>query len=155
MNFVIAMAMRELRASWRRLLFFFLCIGIGTGSIVALRSLIGNVNTAVASEARELLGGDVVVDSTRPWSEQTLTEINRVITSDNRIEARTETLEAPTMVRPPMNRKKQRRSSNSKASNRTTRSSANLSSRAAQHLRRIYWTTTARSSHAVCSNVSM
>lgn len=100
MNFVIAMALRELRASWRRLLFFFLCIGIGTGSIVALRSLIGNVNTAVASEARELLGGDVVIDSTRPWSEETRGEINRAVASDKTIEARTETLEAPTMVRP-------------------------------------------------------
>ena len=48
----LQMARRELRASWRRLLFFFLCIGIGVGTIVALRSMIQNVNRAVAGEAR-------------------------------------------------------------------------------------------------------
>ena len=34
---------RELRASWRRLLFFFICVAIGVGAIVALRSIIQSV----------------------------------------------------------------------------------------------------------------
>ena len=34
------MSLREFRASWRRLLFFFLCVAIGVGAIVALRSII-------------------------------------------------------------------------------------------------------------------
>ena len=29
MSFVIRMAMREVRASWRRLVFFFICIAVG------------------------------------------------------------------------------------------------------------------------------
>ena len=40
MLFVLRMSLRELRASWRRLLFFFLCVAIGVGAIVALRSVI-------------------------------------------------------------------------------------------------------------------
>ena len=40
MRFVLLMAAREMRASWQRLLFFFLCIAIGVGAIVALRSVI-------------------------------------------------------------------------------------------------------------------
>jgi len=40
MRFVWRMALRELRAGWRRLLFFFLCLSIGVGSVVALRSTI-------------------------------------------------------------------------------------------------------------------
>ena len=36
MNFVMRMAQREIRSSWRRLLFFFVCIGVGVGSIVCL-----------------------------------------------------------------------------------------------------------------------
>ena len=36
MNFVMRMAQREIRSSWRRLLFFFICIGVGVGSIVGL-----------------------------------------------------------------------------------------------------------------------
>ena len=35
MSFILNLARRELRSSWRRLLFFFLCIGVGVGSIVA------------------------------------------------------------------------------------------------------------------------
>ena len=35
MRFVVAMAVREMRASWRRLLFFFICLSIGVGAIVA------------------------------------------------------------------------------------------------------------------------
>ncbi|MGH9902289.1 MAG: hypothetical protein ACRD68_10835, partial [Pyrinomonadaceae bacterium] len=66
MRFITQMARRELRSSWRRLLFFFLCIGIGVGSIVALRSTIRNLNEAVAGEARQLLTADVMIDSTRP-----------------------------------------------------------------------------------------
>lgn len=100
MTFIWNLAWRELRASWRRLLLFFVCIGIGTGSIVALRSLIGNSNAAVASEARTLLGGDVVVDSTRALSDQTRAEIEGVIARTLGISARTETLDAPTMARP-------------------------------------------------------
>ena len=43
MRFVVRMTVRELRASWRRLVFFFVCVAIGVGAIVALRSVIQNV----------------------------------------------------------------------------------------------------------------
>ncbi|HEV2915832.1 MAG TPA: FtsX-like permease family protein [Pyrinomonadaceae bacterium] len=93
------MARREMRSSWRRLLFFFLCIGIGVGSIVALRSTIQNINRTVAGEARALLTADVQVDSTRPWKTETLQTIER-LARPGVVEARTETIEANTMVRP-------------------------------------------------------
>ena len=35
MKFVINLAWREMRASWRRLLFFFICIAIGVGAAAA------------------------------------------------------------------------------------------------------------------------
>lgn len=88
-----------MRSSWRRLLFFFLCIGIGVGSIVALRSTIQNVNRAVAGEARQLLTADVQVDSTRPWKQETLDVIERTARPPL-VEARTETIDSATMVRP-------------------------------------------------------
>ena len=99
MSFIFNMARRELRSSWRRLLFFFLCVGVGVGSVVALRSAIGNLNAAVAGEARQLLTADVVVDSTRPWTPETLRAVEQV-TRPPLVEARTETIEAPTMARP-------------------------------------------------------
>lgn len=66
MRFVVAMAGREMRASWRRLVFFFLCISIGVGSIVTLRSVIQSVRQVFAGEARALLGADLVVSTNRP-----------------------------------------------------------------------------------------
>ncbi|HVF90078.1 MAG TPA: FtsX-like permease family protein, partial [Blastocatellia bacterium] len=99
MKFALQMALRELRSSWRRLLFFFLCIAIGVGSIVALRSIIQNASAAVASEARALLTADVQIDSDRPWSEETLAAIDR-IARPPLVERRAETIEASTMIRP-------------------------------------------------------
>ena len=55
------MAGREMRASWRRLVFFFLCIALGVGSIVTLRSVIQSVRQVFAGEARALLAADLVV----------------------------------------------------------------------------------------------
>lgn len=99
MNFIFNLAWRELRASWRRLLFFFLCIGIGVGSIVALRSMIQSLNRAVAGEARALMTADVQADTTREWSPDALAKIEQLLRTPL-VEARTETVEAPTMLRP-------------------------------------------------------
>jgi len=98
-KFIFNMARRELRASWRRLLFFFLCVGVGVGSIVALRSTIQNLNRAVAGEARALMTADVQVDSTRELPAETRTRLDE-IARPPLVEARTETIEAPTMLRP-------------------------------------------------------
>jgi putative ABC transport system permease protein len=93
------MARREIRSSWKRLLFFFVCIGVGVGAIVALRSVIQSVNRAVAGEARQLLTADVQAESTRPFPPEALAAIERVARAPL-VEARTETVEASTMARP-------------------------------------------------------
>ena len=66
MRFVLYMAVRELRASWRRLLVFFICIAVGVGAIVAIRSVIQSVRYAFAGEARALITADAIINSTRP-----------------------------------------------------------------------------------------
>jgi putative ABC transport system permease protein len=99
LNFIFNLARRELRSSWRRLLFFFLCIGVGVGSIVALRSLIQNLNRAVAGEARALMTADVQLETTREWTPDALSKINSVARPPV-VEARTETIESATMLRP-------------------------------------------------------
>ena len=55
MKFVLQMAVRETRAAWRRLLFFFVCIAVGVAAIVALRSVIQNVREVFGTEARSLI----------------------------------------------------------------------------------------------------
>ena len=57
------MAWRETRASWSRLGFFFLCVGIGVAAIIALRSVVQNVRTTLTGEARSLIGADLVLQS--------------------------------------------------------------------------------------------
>jgi putative ABC transport system permease protein len=99
MSFVIRMALREIRASWQRLLFFFVCIAIGVGSIVALRSVIQSVRVGLAGEARSLLASDVMVTGNRPWTPKVL-EVLRAEERAGRIAARSEATEIPTMVRP-------------------------------------------------------
>jgi putative ABC transport system permease protein len=68
MDFVFRMAARELRASWRRLLFFFVCVAIGVAAIVTLRSIIQSVRGGLIREARATIASDVLVQSNRAWT---------------------------------------------------------------------------------------
>ena len=70
MTFVVAMALREMRASWRRLLFFFICLSIGVGAIVAIRSVIQSVRGVFAGEARALISADAIVTSNQAFTDQ-------------------------------------------------------------------------------------
>jgi putative ABC transport system permease protein len=99
MMFVLRMAARETRASWRRLLFFFVCIAIGVAAIVALRSVIQSVRAVFGTEARSLIAADVLIATNRDWPPAARGTISRRL-SDAGSSQRTETLETPTMVRP-------------------------------------------------------
>ena len=99
MRFVFRMAARETRASWRRLLFFFVCIAVGVAAIVALRSVIQSARDVFTTEARTFMASDVIISSNREWSEPVRAAIDRRL-ADAGTTARTEVLETPTMVRP-------------------------------------------------------
>jgi putative ABC transport system permease protein len=98
MRFIINLAYREMRASWHRLLFFFICIAIGVGSIVSLRSLVQNIRTAVGRESRSLLTADVQVSSNNPWGPETRKLIEKYFQSPA-VEEHTEVIETTTMMR--------------------------------------------------------
>lgn len=93
------MAVRETRASWRRLVFFFVCIAVGVASIVALRSVIQSVRDVFGREARALVAADVLISTTREWTPATRTLIERRL-AEAGVDARTDTVETATMVRP-------------------------------------------------------
>ncbi len=95
--FVLRMAWRELRASWTRLVFFFLCVAMGVAAIVALRSVIQEVRGALTREARYLVGADVVVRSGRPWSDDVMARLDAVLTRPG-VRARSEVVETSTMA---------------------------------------------------------
>jgi putative ABC transport system permease protein len=98
MSFVLRMTARELRASWRRLVFFFVCVAIGVASIVAIRAVVQNVRAGLTRETRALMGADVVVVGNQPFSPKVLAALERERTS-GRITLVSELVETPTMVR--------------------------------------------------------
>ncbi|MCA1649662.1 MAG: FtsX-like permease family protein [Acidobacteria bacterium] len=98
MMFVLRMAARELRASWRRLLFFFICVAIGVGAIVALRSVIQSVRGGLTSEARSIIGADVLVQTNRAWTPQLRASLQQRFDAAP-VLSRMDSVETATMVR--------------------------------------------------------
>jgi putative ABC transport system permease protein len=94
------MAAREIRASWQRLLFFFVCIAVGVASIVAIRSVIQSVREGLTREARAMTGADVVVRSDRPLGDKVRSSVEQARES-GRVGTVSEAIEIATMVRPP------------------------------------------------------
>ena len=98
MRFIVRMAYRELRSSWRRLAFFFICVAVGVAAIVALRSLTQNVRVALATEARTLLAGDVSLRTDRPWPDAVWPVLDSSL-EESGPALRTETVDIVTMAR--------------------------------------------------------
>ena len=99
MMFVVRMAVRETRASWKRLLFFFVCIAVGVAAIVALRSVIQSVREVFGTEAKALIAADVLIGANREWTPAVRQTIERRLAGAGAI-GTTDTIETPTMVRP-------------------------------------------------------
>jgi putative ABC transport system permease protein len=98
MKFVLLMAVREMRASWHRLLFFFICIAIGVGAIVALRSVIQSVRHTFAGEARSLITADAIITSNQPLKPEVVAKINQRLAAAGAQSIRS--IELATMARP-------------------------------------------------------
>jgi putative ABC transport system permease protein len=99
MTFILRMALREIRASWKRLLFFFICIAVGVASIVAIRSVIQSVRGALSREARFLLAADMRVQSNNPLTAAVRERLDREERA-GRILDQSEAVEIETMLRP-------------------------------------------------------
>jgi putative ABC transport system permease protein len=100
MAFILNLTIREIRSSWKRLLFFFLCIAIGVGSVVALRSLIQNLSLAVGGDARALLTADIELSSTNDFSPAELEKIDAAIKNSKLVQGRDEAITGASMAKP-------------------------------------------------------
>jgi len=69
-GFPLTMAWRETRAAWRHFLYFFGCIALGVGALVAVALFSANVERTISREARGLMGGDLEVRLSHPMSER-------------------------------------------------------------------------------------
>jgi putative ABC transport system permease protein len=98
-TFILRMAAREVRASWQRLVFFFICIAVGVGSIVVIRSVIQSVRRGMTQESRAMTGGDIVISSNGPFTPRVLGAVEREERA-GRIATVSHATEVATMVRP-------------------------------------------------------
>lgn len=98
MKFILRMAYREIRASWHRLLFFFLCIAIGVGSIVSLRSIVQNIRASVSQQAQALLTADVQISASNAFNDEAKAVFAKYYQAPQ-VLAHADTIEMPTMVR--------------------------------------------------------
>jgi putative ABC transport system permease protein len=96
-KFALLLTYRELRSSWRRLAFFTICLSLGVGAIVVLRSTIQSVNAFTANESRAINSGDIVVRSSTKASTVVSPVIER-FSSSGRISEQSEFIELPTMM---------------------------------------------------------
>jgi putative ABC transport system permease protein len=99
MMFVLRMAAREIRSSWHRLLFFFVCIAVGVAAIIALRSVIQSVRAGMSRQAQVLIASDILLTSNREFTGKVLETIAAEQRS-GRIGVVSRATEIPTMVRP-------------------------------------------------------
>jgi len=99
MRFVLLTALRETRSAWKRLVFFFVCIAIGVGAIVALRSVIQSVRQVLTSEARTLIAADILLTTDRPWQTGTPERIAARVAGIPGA-TRIDSIEMATMARP-------------------------------------------------------
>jgi putative ABC transport system permease protein len=63
LRFTLAMARRESRATWRRLLIYLVAITLGVAALVAINSFRANVTAAVRDGSRDLMGADLQLGS--------------------------------------------------------------------------------------------
>ncbi len=67
-QFIYRMAWRDSRSSRRRLLLFSISISLGVAALIAIGLFRASLSQAIDDQARSLLGADLVVESTRPFS---------------------------------------------------------------------------------------
>src|SRR5215467_4850011 len=98
MKFILQMSWREMRSSWRRLLFFFISIGIGVAAIITVRSMIHNVDVGAAIEAKAFMGADIQISTDRGWTKDQLAAVDDI--TGPLTKSRVETVESLSMIRP-------------------------------------------------------
>jgi len=81
-GFVLAMAWRESRASWRRLLVLVVAEALGVGALTAVHSFSDQLQASVRRQGRELLGADLLLGSASPFTPRAEAELASLVRSE-------------------------------------------------------------------------
>ncbi len=69
-SFLFRMAWRDSRSSRRRLLLFSISISLGVAALIAIGLFRSSLSQAIDEQARSLLGADLIVESSRPFTKE-------------------------------------------------------------------------------------
>ena len=58
---LFSLALAESRGAWHRFIFFIVCIAIGVGAIMTVKSFSSLINTAIQGESKGLLAADIEI----------------------------------------------------------------------------------------------
>ncbi len=73
------LALAESRGAWRRMLFFILCIAIGVGAIMAVKSFSNLVGETIQSQAKGILSADLAIKGSWEQSQEDLNHQKKVL----------------------------------------------------------------------------
>jgi putative ABC transport system permease protein len=77
-TFLVRMARRDIRASWRQIMVYAGAISLGVAALVAISSFRGDVTAALHRESRALLGADVEMWGRNPYGDSVLAILDSV-----------------------------------------------------------------------------
>ena len=80
-RFIPGLAWRESRTARRRLLLYMSSISLGVGALVAIDSVADNVQTAVRSQSRSVMGGDISFSSDKRFPDSLRAVLDSISTS--------------------------------------------------------------------------
>jgi len=90
---LLRMMLRQSRGGRGRLLFFGACIAVGVAALVGVGALVDSIEAGLHARSRELLGGDMEVESRRP-----LPDVSAHLPAHRRELGRVDVTALPTMV---------------------------------------------------------
>ncbi|MEC7641009.1 MAG: ABC transporter permease, partial [Nitrospinota bacterium] len=67
MRQLFSLALAECRNAWRRFVFFIVCLAIGVGAVMTIKSFSAILNTTIEREAKSLLAADIEIKSS--WAQ--------------------------------------------------------------------------------------
>lgn len=76
---LISLALAESRGAWKRMAFFILCIAIGTGAVMTVKSFSNMVQDTIQGQAKGLLAADIAVKGSWKQGEKDLAYQKKVL----------------------------------------------------------------------------
>jgi putative ABC transport system permease protein len=78
-NQLIALMLAESRGAWKRMFFFILCIAVGVGAVMTVKSFSNMVQETIQGQSKGLLAADIVIKGSWKQGEDDITYQNKIL----------------------------------------------------------------------------